>query len=59
MEDSYIDQLEYFIYLDELRESGICNMFEAPRYLMIEYGLNREDAKSVFLNWANRYKEVG
>jgi len=59
MEDSYIDQLEYFIYLDELRESGICNMFEAPRYLMVEYGLNNKDAKSVFLNWTNRYKEVG
>jgi hypothetical protein len=34
-------------------------MFESPRYLMVEYDLNREDANGVFLNWANRYKEVG
>lgn len=32
----------YFVYLDALRESGKCNMFEAPKYLRANFGLSED-----------------
>lgn len=45
------DKAEYFEYLDELRESGITNMFGAPAYLIEEFGLTRQEAKAVTSEW--------
>lgn len=42
---------EYFEYLDELRGSGITNMFGAPAYLIEEFGLSRSEAKAVTSEW--------
>lgn len=42
-----------FELLDDIRDSGIINMFEAPRYLL-DSGLvdTKEEAREVFQAWA-------
>ena len=42
----------YFAYLDELRESGVINMFGAARYLQREFPeLSQNQAKTVLQDW--------
>lgn len=43
---------EHREYLEALRESGITNMFGAPRYLMAEFGVTKEEAFAIFNAWA-------
>lgn len=40
-----------FEYLDDLRESGVTNMWGAPVYLMQEYGLNSRQARDIVTEW--------
>tara|TARA_Y100001956_G_C4037541_1_gene149125 strand:+ start:395 stop:592 length:198 start_codon:yes stop_codon:yes gene_type:complete len=47
----------FFIYLDILRESGLMNMFGAPKVLEEEFGLSREIAIDVFQQWTKTYEE--
>jgi hypothetical protein len=42
---------EYFNYLDNLRESGVTNMFVAGPYLQKQFGLDRNKAQTVLLEW--------
>ena len=44
-------------YLDALRESGETNMFGAAAYLVAEFGVSREEAKFLLLNWMQTFKE--
>ena len=53
MTDKY---LEYFVYLDELRESGTINMMGAPRELQNEFGLNKIQAREIFQLWTETLK---
>ena len=46
---------EYLEYLDELRESGVTNMFGAGSYLEEEFGLTRNDARTVLMYWMNTF----
>lgn len=46
---------EYFDYLDDLRESGICNMFGAAPYLAKEFGLPMVKAKEIHLEWMRTF----
>ena len=39
----------HLFYLDNLRESGVTNMFGAGPYLQENFGFNRADAKTVTL----------
>jgi hypothetical protein len=48
---------EMLVYLDDLRESGITNMYGATAWLTKEYGLNRRDAKSVLTHWMTTYEK--
>ena len=52
MNDKY---LEYFVYLDELRESGTINMMGAPRELQFEFGIDKLEARNIFGLWANQF----
>ena len=46
---------EYFKFLDELRETGITNMFGAGPYLEDAYPeLDRREAKAVVREWMGR-----
>ena len=44
-------------YLDALRESGETNMFGAAAYLVAEFGVSREEAKFLLLNWMQTFDE--
>ena len=45
----------YFDYLDQLRESGITNMFGASPYLQEAFDLDRYEAKDVLLEWMQTF----
>lgn len=48
---------EHLEYLDELRESGITNMFGATPYLQDEFDLNRNDARTILKYWMRSFGE--
>ena len=45
-----------FTYLEGLRQSGVTNMFGAGPYLEREFGLDRNEAKEVLMNWKRSYE---
>jgi len=47
---------EILLYLNDLRESGITNMFGAGIYLQDEFGLNRHEAKDALVYWMKNFK---
>lgn len=48
---------EYYSYLDDLRDSGVTNMFGAAPYLQREFGLDRYEAREVLLQWMQSFKK--
>lgn len=44
-------------YLDELRESGVTNMFGAGAYLEAAFDLSRQDARTVLSYWMRTFGE--
>jgi hypothetical protein len=48
----------YYDVLDAIRESGIMNMFGAPRYLMDEYGIDHTLATQIFTEWTQRFEKA-
>tara|TARA_Y100001956_G_C3981535_1_gene125334 strand:- start:116 stop:283 length:168 start_codon:yes stop_codon:yes gene_type:complete len=46
----------YFIFLDELRESGVTNMFGAVPYLMDEFVLDKDEALNILSKWMESYQ---
>ena len=42
---------EFFGVLDGLRESGLINMFGAPKWLQDNYDLTKEEAREIFMEW--------
>ena len=46
---------KYWIYLEELRRSGVTNMYGAAPYLMDEFDLTRNEAKSILVDWMRNY----
>ena len=51
MSDFGNGHVDYFEYLDALRESGVTNMFGAGAYLEDEFGLTRFEARAVLMEW--------
>ena len=49
---------EHLEYLDELRESGTTNMFDARPYLMEEFDLESKDAQSILIYWMRSFGEI-
>lgn len=49
---------DYYMFLEELRESGVTNMLGATPYLEKEFGMGREESYIVLLNWMNNYSEI-
>jgi len=53
---------EYFEYLEQLRESGVVNMFGAVPYLQAEFPELEHDRKracEILQAWMDSYKEGG
>ena len=61
MTTTQIEMLDFdspvFTYLDELRESGVTNMFGATPYLEAEFGLDRRTARRYLTQWMQTYAE--
>ncbi len=49
------EQVNYF--LDDLRDSGATNMFGAAPYIVEEFGVSRNEAKALLLNWMQTFAE--
>jgi len=57
MKLKYDDYYEgYFAFLDELKESGVTNMFGAVPYLMDEFILDKDEALDILGKWMENYK---
>ena len=50
-----IDKTATDKFLNELRESGVTNMFGDGPYLISEFGLSRKEARTVLLEWMASY----
>ena len=48
---------EMLVYLDELRESGVTNMFGARPYVQEEFDLNDKDSGEVLSYWMKTFSE--
>jgi hypothetical protein len=48
---------KYFQYLDQLRKSGVTNMYGAVPYLTTAFGLKREPADKVLGAWMETFSD--
>ena len=48
---------EYFTYLNKLRDSGVTNMYGAPRYLCDEFGIDKHAAQDIVKRWMASFNE--
>lgn len=55
---SRAEWIEYFTYLDDLRESGETNMWGAGVYLEHSFGVDRGDARKILMTWMDYFDEV-
>lgn len=53
--DSSVELEDYFGFLDDLRDSGVTNMFGASPYLEREFGLDRHEARDILLQWMRSF----
>lgn len=47
---------EYFSYLNELRESGVTNMYGAAPYLQKEFALSKHEARDILKQWMESFR---
>ncbi len=50
---------EMFIYLNDLRDSGITNMFGAGTYLKDAFEIDRKEANRVLTLWMQNFNQEG
>ena len=55
MERPEIVKDKHLVYLDDLRESGITNMFGAGSYLEGAFGLTRKEASTILVYWMESF----
>ena len=59
MNDFTVESLtDFFSYLDDLRASGVTNMFGAGPYLTEIYGLPPNDARTVLQFWMQASRDL-
>jgi hypothetical protein len=49
---------DYYIILEGIRQSGICNMWGANPYLAAYAGITQSLAKDVLCSWIKNYDEI-
>ena len=42
---------QVFKYIDELRESGVTNMYGATSYIVWEFGISKNEARELLKKW--------
>ena len=50
-----INKEEVFEYLDDLRESGITNMFGAAPYVADEFNIEKDEARKYLTEWMETF----
>lgn len=57
-EDGICNELrsQVFTYLDDLRESGVTNMYGAPSYVREEFGVGKHEAISLVSSWTRDFE---
>lgn len=48
---------EQIQFLNDLRDSGIVNMFGAGSYIQEEFGVSKHDANRILNHWMGTYNE--
>ncbi len=48
---------EHLEYLDDLRESGITNMYGASPYIKKEFGVSNNEAIEILSYWMNSFSD--
>ena len=46
---------EHLVYLDELRESGVTNMYGAGAYLVRDFGVKRNESHEILGYWMESF----
>lgn len=46
---------QYWLFLEDLRKSGITNMYGAAPYLAAEFKIPMHTARAILLDWMNNY----
>ena len=46
---------KYWIYLENLRRSGVTNMYGAVPYLQQEFNISKQEAIKILADWMNKY----
>jgi len=49
---------EHYIFLEQLRESGITNMFGSPAYLRDAFDVGRRTSMKIVASWMENYEEL-
>ena len=49
--------IEHKDYLNALRDSGVTNMFGAGAYLQRDFGISRQKAMDILLEWMKSFNE--
>ena len=52
-----IDTEAVFVFLDQLRESGVTNMFGSGPYIQDEFGCTKKEATKLFIAWTEAFSE--
>ena len=52
-----VNKEEVMTYLDNLRESGVTNMYGAGPYLQMQFGVPRAQGVELLVEWMNTYSE--
>ena len=50
--------IEYYVYLEKLKQSGVTNMFGSPQFLREAFDLGRREAINIVANWMENYTEL-
>lgn len=48
---------KYWLYLENLRKSGVVNMFGAVPYLLRAFDLTQDEAEKILADWIKNYNE--
>lgn len=52
------EEIEYYNYLEDLRCSGVTNMFGAASYLQEWFELDKAEATNILSKWMSNYSEI-
>jgi hypothetical protein len=57
MTHTKVELEEAFEYLEELRESGITNMYGAAPYVAAEFHISNSEAREILGKWMESYRK--